>query len=355
MSTQESSASFIFKMAEPLKKSHTRTLLNNQHFLLWANLCSILGAVASIVLWKVNLSPEIVAVRDFAIAVVMLGLVVVLTFTASRLGEKLRRVNEGREIARLEHLVAFHAITHKLRDVCWSSEYRTPPEASMHFIQSMCAVVLTQTRELLLAHFRSKGIQVGDDVAVTLKLKVPLEEAKRLIEITTGETPSDSDHPSPPEFESQFRLVTLARDSYTCAKHGDEREVLKHIYSINANTAFEYLILRDHHVYVKNDLSALEKEYVNENSNWMSFYNSTIVVPVRYKRDQATRSTVFGIFCVDSKNPGGLDLYNKEDTFEIVSHSADLIAIILFGLHQLKKAESLGKRSHISKGEQNPT
>lgn len=356
---------FPFSMPDLKKTSWIVETIQNSHFLLWSNLCSIIGAAASLLLWKVDPTPEMASVRDIVLGIVLISLVVVLTFAVARLSMKLEKLTissaeevktmrDGRERSRLTHLAGLHQITHKLRDVCWASEHRNAEESHMHFVQKICTSVLTETRALLISHFETKDIKIAQDVSVTLKLKLPTDEAQKIIESATGEQISDDKKPNSVtaldsfiEFESKFRLVTLARDGYTLQMHGDEREVLKRVYSVTANTAFVGIVRSDSKVYVQNDLKSLGESYDNENKEHSKFYNSTLVVPIRYKRDHSTRSTVFGMLCVDSKNDGKIPLYNKEETYEIVAHSADLLAVVLFGLHQYQKAQMTERVENI--------
>lgn len=325
-------------------------LISNPHFLLWSNVSSFVGLLLTLILWKVEPTPELVVVRDYLIGCTLFAGSLFLTFFSAYLSFRLKRLRDEREKARSEHLAAFHAIVHRLHDSCWGGEASQGSqifESPSHFLQQLCTSILTETRNLLITHIEAREMRIGKDVAVTLKLQFSREDAHELIKKASGIELED-DVVSDGTVFSHMRLVTMARDSHTLEVHGEEREVLKKTYSVLSNTAFFRIVRDEEKVYCNNDLAALGDSYTNENARWKDFYNSTIVVPVRYKPNSGTKAVVFGLLCVDSLNKEKLPLYNKEETYEILGHSADLIGIVLFGFAQFKKAVDFSKSGRKS-------
>jgi hypothetical protein len=325
-------------------------LLSNPTFLMVANISSIFGLVLTMALWKVEIKPEHVAIRDGMVGIFMIVLAVSMTATAAFLSFSLNRLRKIRKESRVGHLKGFHRIMDKVRDLCWRSEL-TGAELSLKsptaFLQALCTTILTETRSLIIENLRSREIDIGEDVTLTLKMIFPADEARKMLKNTPRAQQSilkDQGAKAGPD-----RLVTMARDSQTTSSLGNERELLECLYSVMANTAFVRIMKHDDNVYVQNDLGRLGNDYSNENDKWQLFYNSTIVVPVRFKPDSTTFSTIFGLFCVDSLNPSKYELYNRQETFEIVGHAADLIATLLYGFEKIRQEAERQKKALESK------
>lgn len=311
-----------------------------------ANVSSILGLVVTVMLWNVDLKPEHVAIRDGMVGVSMLVLTVTMTATAAYLGFGLNKLRRIRENSREGHLRQFHKVVEKVRDLCWRSEIAGSEPTSKSqtaFLQTLCSSILTETRSLIIENLKSREIDIGDDVALTLKMIFPADEARMMLKKTPRA--QQSLHKDQGAKAGPDRLVTMARDARTTTSLGDQREILECLYSVMANTAFVRIVKHDDNVYVQNDLAGLGDDYSNENEHWAKYYNSTIVVPVRFKSDPTTFSTIFGLFCVDSLNPNKFDLFNKKETFEIVGHAADLIALLLYGFEKTRQERCRHKKA----------
>lgn len=234
--------------------------------------------------------------------------------------------------SRLDHLAALHGMIHRVRDICHSrprSEIKTIHDALTIF-EKISNSILTDTRTLFLTYFRSIGIDMGEDVAVTLKLRVSRQmllkagmyQAEELNHLLGA---------------SDYGLITVARDGITAHIRRDLREVLGTIYSVEANSAFRHILNESWNgraMFAENDLlkRKAEEGYENQNANWHKFYNSTIAVAVRYWSDENEKSERYGFLCIDSLNPNKHNLYEHDESFHIASHAADLLALILYGM-----------------------
>ncbi len=70
----------------------------------------------------------------------------------------------------------------------------------------------------------------------------------------------------------------------------------------------------------------LIKRLQNESDDWRSFYNATLVAPIRYSDQDGANYRCFGYIAVDSLNTDKSNLFENDDAKHIIGHVADLIA-----------------------------
>ena len=95
---------------------------------------------------------------------------------------------------------------------------------------------------------------------------------------------------------------------------------------IEKNSAFINIFKEKQSSFVCDNLKKLGNTYLNENSNWEIYYNSTAVAPIRYYDDRSDVFKVYGAIAVDSKNENGYQLFENQETQDILGHSTDLLA-----------------------------
>jgi hypothetical protein len=130
-------------------------------------------------------------------------------------------------------------------------------------------------------------------------------------------------------------VITVFRDPYTY-NHHHEREVGSAIYDIGGNTAFHHVVENGQPYFLSNNLAGWGENYRNENLEWRERYNSTLVVPIRYRDATFGQQLCFGFLAVDSLNRDGIELYNSSTCKHILSHSADLLATFFLSLALFK-------------------
>lgn len=119
-------------------------------------------------------------------------------------------------------------------------------------------------------------------------------------------------------------VITFHRDHETFRKYKD-REVIRRFFDVESNTAYHYVIVQGHRYFAHDNLRSINDHYLNENPRWNEFYNSTMVVPIRYKSDDGYY-LCFGLLCADSLNPNNAELYTQPACAHILGVGADLLA-----------------------------
>jgi hypothetical protein len=192
--------------------------------------------------------------------------------------------------------------------------------AEIHRYQMMCKSVSNNIRESLLSYFRSLSIDLDGELSVSVKLIVDSKYLQQLF----SKDPEKSAKIGP----EKKLIITFARDHATLDE--GSREVGECVYSIDSNTAYQYLFNSDEKCYCCDDLSS-QTGYLNESKNWKSHYNAAIVVPIRYT--SASGSFIcYGFLTVDAPNPNGRSLFSDKnhvvhkECLAVLLHAADLLA-----------------------------
>lgn len=226
-------------------------------------------------------------------------------------------------ISRNQKIVACY---HKdLFECFWEQALITVPENAcfsrdeIHRYSAICQSVANSIRDSLLFYFRSLSIDLDGKLSVSVKLIVNTEYLLN----TFGKDPEKR-----AKFEKNKQwIITFARDQ---ASIDQGREVGGCIYTIDSNSAYQYLFNSDEVYFCSDNLSS-QDGYLNETDNWRKFYNAAIVVPIRY--NPAGKSTLsYGFLTVDSPNIHGKSLFLDKhhlvhkECLDVLLHAADILA-----------------------------
>lgn len=344
--------------------SNERSLITSfRRILFWFSLISGIASIAGIplalVMWGRSPGDWIKDTRDLAVLLMLvlalLAFAVYVTYLSLRIKvvtedskqslaelKRSRKLFEDQqcEIAsarsryRLEHLRRYDLMMQRIAHSCYAHK-----EEPGVLFGKLCSSVLQDTKLLFLTLFRSKGFNMDEDVSVSFKLVVRRADLAALVPAINFESLERI-----PETEKDV-LITYARDEDTLRRTFPPREVQRRCYSIRANTAFSSLCAsRDRDLlFFCNDLKNLPG-YHNENEGWESQYNATIAVPVHFRPDPDAKPSIFGFLCVDSKNPNKYELYSKDETYHIASHSAAILALLYRGVDLYRAWWSAGDK-----------
>lgn len=188
--------------------------------------------------------------------------------------------------------------------------------------QNICRFITDGVRAALLEHFKTRGIEIDDDVAVTVKLII---DSPQLIQL------SSLPHINEAKVKTREQwVITVFRDSYTYTNYREKREVGGvRIYDIQNNTGFRNIYENGSEYFLHNDLITLLRSgaYLNENPDWQKYYNSTLIVPIEYRDQQTGARLRYGFLTADSKNGKNLPLYNADECLTIIRQAAELLTI----------------------------
>ena len=140
-------------------------------------------------------------------------------------------------------------------------------------LRHMCDFVTNGVRESFVEYFKSIGIDVANDISISVKLLMSPEEVLQAV------------RPKSQEKRDEIRskphwIVTVYRDHETHMHH-PKREKATRIYDVDKSSAFHHIITSRNDYFRSNNLQGLDN-YSNENPNWRQQYNATLVVPIRY-------------------------------------------------------------------------
>jgi hypothetical protein len=184
--------------------------------------------------------------------------------------------------------------------------------------------VLTAIRNILESHFRARDLPTSIRLFLSVKALVTGAMVSKLCTLTDAQKNGLN--------QNERYIITLDRDHDT-RLNWQEREFLTSYYEIGSNSDFSRIISGEQEHFVENDLKRLEAlgKYRNSNPDWSKFYNATQVVPIWHRRADQTL-IIFGFLTVDSLNPSGLELFDKDVTRSIVTFGADLLALLFLAL-----------------------
>lgn len=188
----------------------------------------------------------------------------------------------------------------------------------LELFRRVCSFAAEAIRASFLEHFRSKAIEVSDDISISVKLTIP---AKLLVETLSFLS------------DAQKQLL-LKRETWALTVFRDPREpeggdVM--IYDIGRNTALHNIFDSNSAYFLSNDLLSLGDSYLDENPKWREQYNATLVVPIRYLDAQSSQHLTFGFIAIYSPNRSKVDLFDSVCRY-ILSHIADLFATFFLSL-----------------------
>ena len=302
--------------------------------------------------------PEIIVIRDSSIFIgLLLAFLFVLVLYCKReyfYKETIRQKNEAFEKTvrqkneainnfhdQCEHA---HKLVHLFRDSVFRyyidigifpEDVKVEHTDEKRLFDKVCGEITYGLKIIFENHFSAKGWDFTGNVAITVKITM---SPKNILEIYSRNFT--------PEKQEVIRkksewVITAFRDpdTYHSAK---EREIATTIYDIGKNTAFKKILIDKDDRFCSNNLEGL-RDYDNENE--ARSYNATIVVPIRYHREESGEYWYFGLLTADSKNKLDPDtrevynLYENEESFNIISHAADLLALFFLALG-LKQSEN---------------
>jgi hypothetical protein len=278
-----------------------------------------------------NPSPPYLITRDLLLVTFLMLVIVVLSlkyYKKDELVEQFRALLSNQ-------LVSTHQLIDKFKDhfffhIRYSlfSEENLPEKIDdirRHYFNRVCHSILTDTRKLFRDYYDARGLSVGEDLTLTVKLMITRDEAQQILNQYKG------DHADILSPKGKY-IVTVYRDPYTWEQRLERREVKRVVYRVEENTAFDVVINKHENKFFSNDLKVLHEkgEYKNEHQNWQHHYNSTLVVPICYKpSDNSENILYYGVLAIDSKNLKRHDLFNDDIVFNMLAHSADALAIML--------------------------
>ena len=226
----------------------------------------------------------------------------------------------------------FYFIVHEFRDQIF--EYFLPDiigdlafegtENDLKFFRRICDFTTNGIQKSLVQYFTTRGIDLENDISITVKLIVPSNVVIDLYANKLTKTERE-------EVRKKARwVITVFRD-YDTHMEQRNREVggkpFYRFYDVKNNTAFDYIASDGNSHFLNNDLQALGDSYRNENLVWKDYYNSTLVVPIRYYDNAQRQHFCLGFLAVDSLNKEKINnLYNDQECKDILSHSANLLA-----------------------------
>jgi hypothetical protein len=301
--------------------------------------------------------PPIIIIRDISIVFSLIGVALILLYRYATKEWTIR--NQAQRM--IEVYDRDYHIVHEYRNTIFSYFIKKgipqefafdPTHEEMKLFEKVCLYTTTMIRDTFKEYFKSRGIDIGEDISVSVKLAIP--STKVLEEFRSQDIESHKKE----EILAQDRwIVTVFRDPYTFVHHREEREVGGlSLYTVKGNTAFHQIAEGKRKYFFNNDLNGLGDAYDNENQSWREHYNSTLVVPIRYLDNVSGQQQqwFFGFLAIDSKNPDKLKLYNKHETKFIMSHAADLLATFFLTLAVLKFNMTSQEKPNGDRIAQNP-
>ncbi len=220
----------------------------------------------------------------------------------------------------------FHMINHKLRNDIFSS-YKDHINSDLildaqkkQIFDKICHSITSEVKKIFLDFFKARGIELKDNLAVTVKLTLPAKEVISLF----GE--KIKQHKKKKIRKEKELIITAYRDPETYEAFRDRREICQTIYSISRNTAFIHIFHEKREIFCCDNLKALGDAYLNENPDWKKYYNSTIVAPIRFKSKDDNHFRYFGLLAIDCLNRHNFNLFENDEAKNIVGHAVDTLA-----------------------------
>jgi hypothetical protein len=281
--------------------------------------------------------PEYIAFRDFVLwfALILLSLFLVAKYYFRE------AVIQRQKNFLSEQFKLSHDLVHNYRNNLFKNFYQ--PKVQQHklterdwmIFRELCSSITEGVKDSFSEYFRSRGIGIGIDLSVSVKLLITPQEV--LNRFTFNQEKQQQILA-----EDQW-VITVFRDHYTY-NHVYSRETNVTIYDIDKNTDLRRIVRNNESEFFNNDLQSLKNAYENENNNWSKYYNATLVVPIRYLSPESRQHRCYGLLAVDSLNSQKRkDLYNDEECKYILGHAADLLAtfFLLLELTELKQTQAI--------------
>jgi len=309
---------------------------------------NLIAICLTIFLWKFpEKIPWLIILRDLIIVFGLLLISGILLFKyirrESRLKELINQLEESNKNL-YKQFQRFHSIVHKFRNTIFKHFQKITPQDIQDIIispeekktfENICHSITTEVKDIFLEYFQSKQIDIGKDVAITIKLAMTSQNIMNLYQ----EKLNDDEIRRIQEDKDHYWVVTVYRDPDTFEEYKEIREVGTKIYDIEKNTAFIHILREKRNFFASDNLRGLGDAYMNENDEWREYYNSTIVGPIRYYGENLGFYRYFGLIAADSLNENDESLYDNEESGHIIGHAADLLAnyFLSIALHRDRK------------------
>ena len=299
----------------------------------------MLGLIFALITYSLPIQlPLIILARDFLIVAF---LVLYLNILSVKYFRKDDLVDRFRELLKSQ-VESSHHLIHKFRNHVFGTvrlfilkEEKTTQEydeVKRDFFVKVCHSVTSDVRKIFQSYFVARGFDIGEDLCVTLKIVVRAEEAQGILNALQKEKADQLSN-------NQSYIVTGYRDPDSWERKPERKEVKGFVYRINEeNTAFNSTINSGEDYFLSNDLGkdASLGKYRNQNPNWHMHYNSTLLVPVRYRHgDDRSATTCYGVLAIDSKNNKKYDLFDSDTTVNMIACAADALALMFFLIETL--------------------
>lgn len=286
--------------------------------------------------------PGYIILRDLSIVVV---LVLIITTIFVKYYMKYSMVERFRSLL-AEQLKSHHQMIHKFRDYFFllirnelvtggKLEQSRVNELRKEYFEKVARTVLMDTRELFLEYFRARDLKVGDDLTLTIKIIIGVDEAQQILNNLKGSKANILNK------DGKY-IVTGYRDPYTWEKKPERNEIMQIVYDIDAeNTTFDEILSKniDKGYYFCNNLrkEANEGQYRNQNPKWQKRYNAVSAVPIRFRFQGNPYATIlYGVLSADSMNPRAYELFDDAMTYNMLASAADVLALMFGHLDMLQ-------------------
>ena len=332
-----------------------------------------LGKISKIASWIFNIAGVVLAILSFIKDDYDLGWVIVLAIVIFnsiflmivsiyetllfKRGSKIEKDIKEEKQAEIDKLKESLFFSHDLNDKL-IYYYQYIVSTLNKFLSQLCAVNTKfeydkKTIQKVVDNYTRAGVPIDDEIEkqikelqekaekeyrqsmlkefdhflsnVTGKLKATLDialKAKGCLLETSISVKQFSKIVSDPDNVSDVGIITTFRDHQTHSQ--GKREIGVKEYSIRKNTDFIYCLT--HSYFLKNNITADDKTYDNENRDFLNYYNCTIVVPIVYRYPD--KQHIYGYLTCDILNKNNsVDNLLDEKMAEIMVATANIIGI----------------------------
>jgi hypothetical protein len=322
-----------------------------------ALLVSIVSLIASAYIFinAPSATPAFIVVRDLSIWLVTLIFLTFFVIGFVHRGAVIeRKVEEIRQKERIiwiervnlsamlsELLKPPHELAHNFRNILFN-HYLQPNGHTIHFTQEeknvfddICKYAIKYVKKSFETYFKYRGISIENDFSVSVKLILRSDQSPLLSQLS-------SEYQTLVKTQKEWIITAYRDEDTTQGIDRNEREVGTRLYDIKNYTAFSRIVLIQDSVFFSNDLEHEQGYYNEDETDWHKYYNSILIVPIRYRRQDGTQHRCFGLLIIDSLNINKEKLYNDSECKDILSNAADLISIFFLLLEQVEYGRSQG-------------
>jgi hypothetical protein len=231
-------------------------------------IATLIGAIITVFLVKYPENvPQYISYRDlfFWFALLLISLVVVAKYIR-------REAVIRSQIDLLSNQFRLtHDLVHNYRDELFRWYFQPTvhrhklTDNELRIFRHLCSFVTESVMISFSEYFKSRGIDIGNDLSVSVKLIITREEVLDRFKLSQEEQQKIR--------SKEQWIITVYRDHYTHI-HNPAREKGLKIYDIDNNTAFHNLGSLQQPVFRHNNLQSLGNLYQNENLEWRKNYNA---------------------------------------------------------------------------------